>query len=52
MGYRDARVKNIKGVYKNNQLRVRRSQQHENITIWGTESGLQWKPRLGFDPEC
>ena len=23
---------------------------HEVITIWGTESGLQWKLRTGFDP--
>jgi len=23
-----------------------------NITIWRTELGLQWGPRLGFDPRC
>src|SRR5882724_838812 len=46
---------------KGNKSRVRtritdsgsgREQQCGAITIWRTESGLQWGPRLGFDPRC
>jgi len=29
-----------------------REQQCGTITIWRTELGLQWGPRLGFNPRC
>jgi len=52
VGYGDVRA---------NESRVRtritdsgsgREQQCRTITIWRTESGLQWGPRSGFDPRC
>src|SRR5882724_8840319 len=52
MGYRDARVNESRVHTRITDSGSGREQQCGTITIWRTESGLQWGPRLGFDPRC
>ena len=52
MGYGDVRANESRVCTRITDSGSGREQQCGTITIWRTESGLQWGPRSGFDPRC